>query len=175
MINLDKECCTYISIIDDFVSLNQINLNENPIKIELDISNNSIESLKTEISNFGKVYFEESTHNDPVSESNSQCDLNISEESCSALVETNILDSNDIENTFWCPSGVKFNSSVNKIFVADTFNHQIKVIDSENGMILKNFHLNSSNLMRQITPRDIHFNSQGILIITDSSNHRCHF
>ena len=133
-----------------------------------------ITRLKTDISNVGHLFLEENNESDSKSESYYSLEASSHNSSTISGVETAV----PSLNTFWCPSGVKYNSLTNEIFVADSFNHQIKIVDSVTGKIVRRFYLQpTTENMKQITPRDVHFNSSGaqILVVTDSCNHRCHF
>ena len=162
MINVYNTCQQNLNSITDFISKNSDFTDQGQIKIEFEITSTLIESLKSHIKSFGSLVFVEKK-------------LEYEPDHCFDSFESVEI----IKDTFWCPSGVKFNSLTKELFVADTFNRQIKVLDSTNGKLLSchelSYYDSFTNKNIQITPRDLHFNTSGLLIVTDSSNHKCHF
>lgn len=162
MINIYNNCQQNLNSITDFISKNSDFTDQGQFKIEFEISSTLIESLKSHIKSFGSLVFVEKKF---------EYESDLWFESLESV--------EIIKDTFWCPSGVKFNSLTKELFVADTFNRQIKVLDSTSGKLLSCHELSYFDAFRnkdiQITPRDLHFNTSGLLIVTDSSNHKCHF
>jgi DNA-binding beta-propeller fold protein YncE len=160
--NINRACKQYQIDLTHFISTNTEFSEKEQIKIELEFSSSQIQSLKNEITKIGYVSLKESML---------ECDSKLNEQSFNTIEL--------IENKFWCPSGVKFNFLTNEIFVADTYNRQIKILDYLNGELLRCHELSYVDKLTlkdtRITPRDLHFNSSGLLIVTDSSNHKCHF
>jgi DNA-binding beta-propeller fold protein YncE len=160
--NIYQACKQYRIDLTHFISTNSEFSEKEQIRIELEFSNTLIQSLKNEITKIGYVSLKENML---------ECEAKLNEESFDSI--------ESIENKFWCPSGVKFNCLTNEIFVADTFNRQIKILDSLNGELLRCHELSYFDKLTlretQITPRDLHFNSSGLLVVSDSNNHKCHF
>ena len=177
---MNEECQENLTNIKEFAALNSFFSEDDQIKIELDISESLKNSIQASILKFGNIFTKENSSNLNKNPSALSFDLSsTSEDFNSQSVENSLTETDDVDSKFWCPSGVKFNPLTNEILVADTYNHRIKIVDAEKGNILKSHQLSYFDTILSkknlITPRDLHFNSSGLLVVTDSSNHKCYF
>jgi len=70
---------------------------------------------------------------------------------------------------YWNPTGIFFNSIYNEIIVVDSFNHCLKVLNTQGKFLRSSL---NENTLKLKTPRDLFIKNEKELIISDTGNHR---
>lgn len=73
------------------------------------------------------------------------------------------------DTEYWCPTGLAYNSKLNEIIIADSFNHCLKVLNASDGTQLRS---SPNDLLSFNTPRDLFIKNDEEILISDSGNHR---
>lgn len=148
-------------------------------KVQIDFSSDSVYELKNIVQNVAKLNSFQTNSNEtqeikmiePISDNlnNKPKLFNLEIAKLSGMWK------GDADSKYWCPSGLVFNPSKNEIIVADSLNHELKIINAVNGDIKRSCNELKKNdsFTKLKTPRDVCMNTTGKLIISDSGNNRC--